>query len=73
MLMMFWGKAMARKKGSIDAREGQGGRVQEGGMGYTGPGSDYLSGGVTSASRSSFIEGSDQVTRTKGERKSADK
>ncbi len=64
---------MARKKGSIDAREGQGGRVPEGGMGYTGPGSDYLSGGVTSASRSSFVEGPDEGTRTKGEKKSANK
>lgn len=64
---------MARKKGSIDAREGQGGRIPEGGMGYTGHGSDYLSGGVTSASRSSFVEEPEKRTRAKETKKSANK
>ncbi len=58
---------MATKKGSVSSREGQGGRIPEGGMGYTGPGSDYLSGSVTSASRSAIAEG----TRKKGEKTSS--
>ncbi len=60
---------MATKKDSIDSRGGQGGRIPEGGMGYTGPGSDYLSGSVTSASRSAVAEG----TKRKGEKTSAEK
>ncbi len=56
---------MAEKKGSVSAREGQGGRIPEGGMGYTGPGSDYLSGSETSASRSSIVEGPTETPKTK--------
>lgn len=60
---------MAEKKRSISSREGQGGRIPEGGMGYTGPGSDYLSGSVTSASRSSIVEEPTETLRIREKEK----